>query len=94
MRFAFCVFGFLVAMAPKVFAQNFSEIQPSRSRWSGRDLAIAPYFTVTNTFVDRESGDGTTAPSVFNPASVDAEQWIEAVKKAGAKYVILVAETS
>lgn len=76
-----------------VWAQNFSEMKPSPQQVAWQDLEIGVIFHFgTNTFLDREWGDGTAEPSVFNPRDVDAEQWIRAVKAAGAKYVILVAK--
>ncbi|MGC2764536.1 MAG: alpha-L-fucosidase [Candidatus Acidiferrum sp.] len=74
-------------------AQNFSEIQPSPQQVEWQDMEIGVIFHFgTNTFLDREWGDGTAEPGVFNPSDVDAEQWIRAVKAAGARYVILVAK--
>ena len=46
------------------------------------------HFTV-NTFTDREWGDGTESPSVFDPEKLDAEQWVKAVKSAGMRGLIL-----
>ena len=34
----------------------------------------------------------TPAPTVFNPSSLDTDQWIETAKAAGAKYAVLVAK--
>ena len=46
------------------------------------------HFTV-NTFTDREWGDGTESPSIFDPKKLDAEQWVKAIKSAGMKGLIL-----
>jgi alpha-L-fucosidase len=74
-------------------AQNFSDIKPSPQQvaWQDMEIGVILHFG-TNTFLDREWGDGAAPASVFNPSDVDAEQWIRAVKAAGAKYVILVAK--
>lgn len=49
------------------------------------------HFTV-NTFTDKEWGDGTESPSVFNPEKLDCNQWVEACKSAGMTGLILTAK--
>lgn len=46
------------------------------------------HFTV-NTFTDKEWGDGTESPAIFDPQKLDAQQWAKAVKSAGMKGLIL-----
>src|SRR5262250_3276877 len=84
---------FLCLFTANSFAQSFVEIKPSHQQieWQDLEFGVIIHFG-TNTFLDREWGDGTAAPSVFNPISLDAEQWMRAIKAAGAKYVVLVAK--
>lgn len=85
----------LACLAPlsSAIAQNFVDIKPSPAQvhWQNLEIGVIIHFG-TNTFLNREWGDGTASPSVFNPTHVDTDQWMEAAKSAGAKYAVLVAK--
>ncbi|MGH9482045.1 MAG: alpha-L-fucosidase, partial [Terriglobales bacterium] len=44
------------------------------------------------TFTNREWGDGTESPELFNPSALDARQWARAAKSAGFRALILTAK--
>jgi len=74
-------------------AQNFTDVKPSPQQVAWQDLELGAIIHFgPNTFMDREWGDGTADPSVFNPSGVDPEQWMRAAKSAGIKYVVFVAK--
>lgn len=83
----------LLALPPALFAQSFPDIKPApqQTAWQDLEFGVILHFS-TNTFLDREWGDGTADAKVFNPAQFDADQWMRAVRDAGAKYVVLVAK--
>jgi alpha-L-fucosidase len=74
-------------------AQNFVDVKPSPQQvaWQDMEMGAIIHFG-TNTFLNREWGDGTAPASVFNPQHVDTDQWIQAAKSAGIRYVVLVAK--
>src|ERR1700729_3210063 len=73
--------------------QSWSQMTPApyQVAWQDLEFGVILHFS-TNTFLDREWGDGTASPSVFNPAQFDPDQWMRAIKASGAKYVVLVAK--
>jgi alpha-L-fucosidase len=82
----------LLATSP-VHAQNFADLKPTpqQTAWQDLEFGVILHFS-TNTFLDREWGDGTADPKVFNPTDFNPDQWMEAIKASGAKYVVLVAK--
>lgn len=64
---------------------------PQQVAWQDLEFGVIIHFS-TNTFLNQEWGDGTASPSVFNPSSFDPDQWMRAIRDAGARYVVLVAK--
>ncbi|KAL7153949.1 hypothetical protein ABFS83_04G201900 [Erythranthe nasuta] len=56
--------------------------------WQLTEMAMFFHFG-TNTFTDSEWGTGHADPSVFNPTSLNAAQWVNAAKDSGFSRVIL-----
>ncbi|XP_020114588.1 alpha-L-fucosidase 1-like [Ananas comosus] len=61
-------------------------------RWQRREVIMFFHFGM-NTFTDSEWGTGRESPAIFDPAGLDAAQWIDdAAAAAGASLVILTAK--
>ena len=82
----------LLALAHST-AQNFTDVKPTPQQVEWQDLEMGAIIHFgPNTFLDREWGDGTADPKVFNPTQFDPEQWMQALQSAGIKYVVFVAK--
>lgn len=79
------LFGFITQLHSQVLPS------PRQVQWQQMETTLFAHFTV-NTFTDKEWGDGTESPSVFNPSAFDARQWANAAKDAGFKMIILTAK--
>jgi alpha-L-fucosidase len=60
-------------------------------RWQRREVIVFLHFGM-NTFTDSEWGTGTEDPSLFRPTALNATQWMDAARGAGASLAILVAK--
>lgn len=59
--------------------------------WQQYELTAFLHFGI-NTFTNKEWGDGSEDPKLFNPSQLNAEQWVKVCKDAGFKLVILTAK--
>lgn len=74
----------------KNFDERLVSIVPSRRQLDFQEMEFYCFvhFTV-NTFTGNEWGNGNENPAIFNPIKFDANQWVDAIKSAGMKGLIL-----
>jgi len=77
----------------RALARQQQRPRPTASQllWQRDELAIFIHFGV-NTFTDREWGDGTEDPAIFDPARLDARQWARTARAAGFRAMVLTAK--
>jgi alpha-L-fucosidase len=91
-RISGCSLLVLFSLA-SMFGQNAVDLKPSPQQveWQDLEMGAIVHFG-PNTFMDREWGDGTADPKVFNPTQFDPDQWMQALRDAGIQYVVFVAK--
>jgi alpha-L-fucosidase len=89
-RFLIIITCFLIACNSQVKAPEACLPVPSKEQlaWHQMEMNAFVHFT-TNTFTDKEWGYGDESPKVFNPDTVNTDQWVKVLKETGFKGVIL-----
>ena len=64
---------------------------PLQRYWQTQEFGMFCHFGI-NTFYGKEWSDGSLNPSAFNPAHLDARQWVQVAQAAGMRYLIFTAK--
>lgn len=75
------------------FLKEAAHVLPSPKQlgWFAMEFYAFVHFG-PNTYTDKEWGDGTEDEKIFNPKRLDCDQWVEAIKAAGMKGMVLTAK--
>jgi alpha-L-fucosidase len=77
----------------KALVWQAANVRPSLRQLAWQDLQFIGFIHYTvNAFTDKEWGEGTESPSIFNPTQLDTRQWARVCKDAGMKMIILTAK--
>ena len=90
LRFTFLVV-LVVCQALSIVAQSLPKPTPRQLVWQQLETTAFLHFTV-NTYTDKEWGDGTESPQIFNPVNFDADKLVGILKETGFKLVIITAK--
>ncbi len=79
--------------SPAEILRKAANVRPSERQLRWQRLEITGFFHFgINTFTNREWGQGTEDPRLFNPTQLDADQWVATCQQAGIRQVILTAK--
>ena len=75
------------------FLDEAAHVKPSQRQLRMLDIGFYAFAHFgPNTFTDREWGLGNEDEKCFNPVDLDCDQWVEAIKSAGMKGLVLTAK--